>query len=149
MAVSADWSGLWARLPVVWGAVGRGLMFGAALVLLSLIGWRGGLRWDPFGLDERRLERAQARATVAEAEARARALEVEGEAEQRVRLDIHQQTVRAAEAATAAVLQQTGSADDASVPLEAARAARLVAHDRELCRIAGDLDGCAAAAGPG
>lgn len=142
-------SGQWARLPLGWGTAGRGLLLAALVVLLGMVGWKAGLRWDPFGWGERRLERAEARATVAEAEALARSLEVQGEREQRVRLDIHQQTVRAAETATAIVLQQTGSADDASLPLEPARAARLVAHDRELCRIAVELDGCAAAADPG
>ncbi|MGQ3111842.1 MAG: hypothetical protein ACT6RD_05055 [Brevundimonas sp.] len=147
--MSAGWIGHWARLPSGWGAMARGLLVGAVAILLAFMGWKAGLRWDPFGLGQNRLERAEARATLAEAEARARTLEVQGEREQRVRLDIHQQTVRAAEAATAVVLQQTGSADDASVPLEPARAARLVAHDRELCRIAVDLDGCAAATEPG
>lgn len=145
----AVWSGLWARLPSGWGAAARGFLVTAVVVLLAFIGWKVGLRWDPFGWGERRLERAEARATVAEAEVLARTLEVQGEREQRVRLDIHQQTVRAAERATAVVLQQIGSADDASLPLEPARAARLVAHDRELCRIAVDLDGCTATTEPG
>lgn len=142
-------SGLWAKIPSGWGTAGRAVLVAATVVLLGLIGWRFGLRWDPFDWGERRLERAEARATLAEAEALARTLEVQGEREQRVRLDIHQQTVRAAETATAVVLQQTGSADDASLPLEPARAARLVAHDRELCRIAVDLVGCAAPTEPG
>ena len=149
MALSAGRRGLWAWLFSGWGVAGRWLAFAAMAALLGVVGWKVGLRWDPFGWGERRLERAETRATVAEAEVLARMLEVQGEREQRVRLDIHQQTVRAAERATAVVLQQTGSADDASLPLEPARAARLVAHDRELCRIAVDLDGCTATTEPG
>lgn len=138
-----------ARFRPAWRGVPVGLLVAATVVVVGLIGWRAGFPWDPFGLGARRLERAEARAEVAEAEARARALEVQGEGDQRVRFDIYQRTVRAAETATAVALQQTGAADDASLPLEAARAARLVAHDRELCRIAVDLDGCAAASEPG
>lgn len=129
--------------------VGRGALLLVAVILLVFVAGRLGVRWDPFGLDERRLERAQARAVVAEAETAARSLEVEGARDQQDRLDNHHRTVRAAETAVAAAIQQSGAADDASVPLDPARADRLHAHDRELCRIVPDLDGCAAAPDPG
>lgn len=58
--------------------VGRGVLLLVAAILLVLVAGRLGVRWDPFGLHERRLERAQARAVVAEAETAARSLEVVG-----------------------------------------------------------------------
>lgn len=138
--MSAFWATLRALAP---GA--RVLLVLAAAILLGVVAMRLGLRWDPFSLGERRLERAEARAVAAEAEAAARGLEAEGARDQEIRLDSHNRTVSAADAAAAVLIQQSGAADDASVPLDPARADRLRAHDRELCRIVPDLDGCAAA----
>lgn len=139
-------SALWAIFRGL--APGGRVLLLAAAILLGVVAVRLGLRWDPFGLDERRLEQAEARAFAAEVEAAARGLEVEGALDQQVRLDSHNRTVRAADAAVAVVIQQSGAADDASVPLDPARADRLAAHDRELCRIAPDLDGCPATTDP-
>ena len=121
----------------------------AVAILLLLRGASAtGLRWDPLGLDRRQLEAAQARASRAESDAAARAAEVTGERRQAERLDRALQTVRAAEALTATALQTARTAEDAEIPLAPERAARLRAHDGELCRLAAYLDGCTAAAEP-
>jgi hypothetical protein len=119
------------------------------VVLLFLIAGRGlGLRWDPFGFQQRRLETAETRATWAEADAAARRVESAGRAEQVQRLETHHRQILAVERATVAAVTEAKTADDAEAPLEMDRAERLRAHDRELCRSAPDLDGCAAATGP-
>lgn len=119
------------------------------VVPLLLIAGRGlGLRWDLFGFQHRRLETAEARATWAEADAAARRVETTGRAEQVQRLEIHHRQILAVERATVAAVTEAKTADDAETPLDMERAERLRAHDRELCRSAPDLDGCAAATGP-
>ena len=124
--------------------LGWGLTVAALIVVAAVLGHGLGLRWDPFGLGQRRLERAEARVATADSDALARGLETEGMAGQARRLDqLHQQAV-AAERATALATAQARSAHDASTPLDQARADRLVRHDRELCRLAPDI--CAAAA---
>jgi len=121
----------------------------ALAILLLLGGGRAiGVRWDPLGLDRRQLEAARARATRAESDASARAAEVAGERRQAERLDRTLQTVRAAEALTATALQTARTAEDAEIHLSPERAARLHAHDGELCRLAAHLAGCAAAPEP-
>lgn len=119
----------------------------ASLLLLTGAGAIG-LRWDPFGLDRRQLEAARTRAIRAESDAAARAAEVTGERRQAERLDRALQTVRAVEALTATALQTARTAEDAENLLPPERAARLRAHDGELCRLAAHLAGCAAAAEP-
>ena len=131
--------------------LGKAGLIALVLILVLILGlgvlWAG-VGWDPFGWRAKRLERAETRAAVATSDALARGLEVEGERRQHARIDAQNQVVKAAEVATTLTLQQSGAADDASVPLEPARAARLGAHDRELCRIVPDLDGCAATTEP-
>ena len=122
-------------------------LIGGVVVLLLAAGSGLGLRWDPFDLQKRRLETAQARATRAENDADARRVEAEGRAQQVVRLDNHHRQTLAVERATVAAVTQARSAPDANDPLDPVRAERLHAHDRELCRLAADLDGCAAAPG--
>ncbi len=112
-------------------------------ILLALGGL--GLRWDPLGLQQRRLEAAQARARAGVAEAHARWAETKGAEAQMGRLDDFHQRTAAAERAATVVQQQARSADDAYDLLESDRADRLRRHDGELCRLAPDLDGCAAA----
>ena len=129
--------------PVGWLAVGAVALATAAVVLGGL-----GFRWDPFDLDRRRLERAEASADSARADAVARSAEAAAQAGQVVRLDAALQSVVALERTTARSLQDARTADDASVPLTADRIDRLRSHDRELCRIAPDLGGCASASDP-
>lgn len=124
-------------------------LIGAAALLLAVAGRGVGLRWDPFDLQQKRLEAVQAQATQAESDAVARRVEAEGGAQQAARLDIHHRHILAVERATVAAVTQARSAEDANDPLDPVRADRLRAHDRELCRLAADLTGCAAAAEPG
>ncbi|MBA4333249.1 MAG: hypothetical protein U1C74_15690 [Phenylobacterium sp.] len=136
-----------ALTPLGWLAV-AGVVAGLAAALLGGLGFR----WDPLGLQQRRLAAAEARAASGERDARAqtaaRRLESEGADEQLRRLDDFQQQQTAAARATATAVAQARNADDAEIPLESRRADRLRAHDRELCALATDLDGCAGAAQP-
>ena len=124
------------------------VLIGAAFVLLTITGRGLGLRWDPFSLQQRRLEVAEARATQAESEAEARRVEAAGRAQQAALAEVHHRQTLAVERATVAAVTQARSAEDANHPLDPVRADRLRAHDRELCRLAPDLDGCAASPGP-
>lgn len=124
------------------------VLVGVMVVLLTVAGRGVGLRWDPFDLQQRRLEAAQAQATRAESDAEARRLEVAGRDQQAAGLEIHHRQTLAVERATVAAVTQARSAEDANDSLDPVRAHRLRAHDRELCRLAPDLDGCAAAPGP-
>lgn len=117
----------------------------AGFLLLILVGRGAGLKWDPFGLQERRLEAARAEATHATRAADARRIETVGEAQQAARVEDHHRQTLAVERATVAAVTRARSAEDANNLLEPMRADRLRAHDRELCRLAPDLDGCAAA----
>ncbi|MFC5388422.1 hypothetical protein U0030_10305 [Brevundimonas bullata] len=124
------------------------LVLVGALVLLLAVAGRGlGLTWDPFNLQQRRLAVADVRATYAESDAEARRLEAAGQGQQAARVEIHHRRTLAVERATVAAVTQARSAEDANDPLDLVRADRLRAHDRELCRLAPDLDGCAAASG--
>ncbi|KQS55707.1 hypothetical protein ASG17_06480 [Brevundimonas sp. Leaf363] len=113
----------------------------AGVVILGSLGWR----WDPFERSARRADRAEARAEAAESQAVARALEVEGEVALRRSSATRAAAASAAHAATAVTLNEARIADDASTPLDPVRADRLRRHDDELCRLAPDLEGCAAA----
>lgn len=116
--------------------VGWGLLFAALVLAVVWLGHGLGLRWDPFGLAERRLRTAEAHAAAAASDALARGLEADGMAEQARRLEHHHQQAVAVERSTAVATAQARSAHDASIPLDPARADRLVRHDRELCRLA-------------
>src|SRR5690606_34550166 len=100
--------------------------------------------WDPFNITERRMEAAERRAEAAVDEARARRLEAEGAADQAGRLDHHHRKSVALVRATAAADAQARNADDAQVPLDPARAARLRAHDGQPCGLAPELCGAPA-----
>lgn len=123
-------------------------LVGVTVVLLAITGRGLGLRWDPFGLQQRRMEAAEARATRAESDAEARRIEAAAGAQQSARVEIHHRQTLAVERATVAAVTQARSAPDANEPLDPVRSDRLRAHDRELCRLAPDLDGCAAASDP-
>ena len=116
--------------------VGWGLLCVALALAVVWLGHGLGLRWDPFGLAGRRLRTAEAHAAAAASGALARGLEAEGMAEQARRLEHHHQQAVAVERATAVATAQARSAHDASIPLDPARADRLVRHDGELCRLA-------------
>lgn len=127
--------------------LGRLALAGALVLLLAIAGRGLGLSWDPFNLQQRRLEIADARATYAESDAEARRIEAAGQGQQAARVEIHHRQTLAVQRATVAAVTQARSAEDANDPLDLVRADRLRAHDRELCRLAPDLDGCAAASG--
>lgn len=129
----------WLKVPAVLGWTA------AALVAVLALGGLG-LRWDPFGLHQRRLAAAEAGARAGEAQARARQAETLGAEAQMRRLNDFHQRAAAVERATAVVQQQARDSDDADQLLPSDRADRLRHHDRELCRLAPDLDGCAAPA---
>ena len=128
------------------------LVVGATALALGFVLLGGlGFRWDPLNLQHKRLEvaRNQARdaTAVAAAQADARRIEIEGAAAQAQRVDHYHHMTGAAERATTAAVAQSRSADDANHPLQNRRADRLRDHDRELCRVVPDLDGCAGATG--
>ncbi len=129
--------------PLGWLALSLAALAAVALMLGGL-----GFRWDPFDLTRRRADRAEQAVAVAGAQAAARTAEAEGQTAQVVRLDAALQSAVALERATAHALQIARIADDASTPLDTARADRLRDHDRQLCRLAPDLGGCAAALDP-
>jgi hypothetical protein len=124
---------------------GWGLLVAAVILAVVALGHGLGLRWDPFGLSERRLRAAETRAAAAASDAFARSLEAGGMAEQARRLEHHHQQAAAVGRATALAAAQARSAHDASIPLDPARADRLVRHDRELCRLVPAVCGSAAA----
>ena len=134
------WSLLRVLTPAGWSLLAVALV--AAVVVL---GHGLGLRWDPFDLAGRRLRTAEAHAAAAVSDAVARGLESEGRTEQDRRLEHHHQQALAVERATAVAAAQARSAHDASIPLDTARADRLVRHDRELCRLAPAVCGPATA----
>lgn len=124
------------------------LVIALAVALIGL--GRGlGFSWDPFGLATRRLQAAERRSEAAVADAAARRFEVEGAAVLARRLERqHQQSVELARA-TAVIDTEARNADDAHIPLDPDRVARLRAHDRELCRLAPALCAPAAAGASG
>lgn len=128
------------------------LVVGATALALGVVLLGGlGFRWDPLNLEHKRLAAAPTQArdatAVAAAQADARRIETEGAAAQARRVDHYHHMTGTADRATTAAVAQGRSADDADHPLENRRADRLRDHDRELCRVAPDLDGCAGATG--
>ncbi|MEQ7155552.1 hypothetical protein [Brevundimonas aurifodinae] len=132
-----------ALTPLGWLAVGLVGLAVAALVLGGL-----GFRWDPLDLARRRADRAEASASIARSEAQVRAAEAQAQAGQVARLDSVLATTRRLDATTHRSTLHARAANDADLPLAPDRLDRLRAHDRELCRIAPGLGGCAAAPDP-
>lgn len=128
-----------------WGWAAAAL---AGLIVLVLAAGALGFRWDPLRLSEKRLEQARAERDLAQADAAARRLERTAEMEGRARLDVHHRQTMAVTALTVAAQTEARNAPDADRPLDPERARRLYELDRGLCRLAPDLDGCAAASDP-
>ena len=141
-------SGAATRAPTLLGWLAAGA---AALALGAVLLGGLGFRWDPLDLQRKRLaaarDQARQASVAAAAQAESRRLEAEGAAAQALRVDHYQHITTTAERATAAAVVLARSADDADHPLDPRRAVRLRDHDGQLCRLAPDLDGCAAAAG--
>ena len=100
---------------------------------------------DPLGLKGRRLERAEAAARRGEIEGRARQIEQAAMAEQAKHQSTIRDQVQQAREATAQAVAAAKGESDAQTPLGDLRRQRLSGHDRQLCTIRPDLDGCAAA----
>lgn len=131
----------WLRFPTPLGWLA--LAVGGVLVVALLAGGLG-FRWDPLELDRRRLDAARVQAAAGDAAAAARRLEQQGQAVQQGRLETFNNTTTQAARATAAAVTQARSAEDADTPLDPDRLRRLREHDRELCRLAPGINGCAA-----
>lgn len=131
----------WLRFPTPLGWLA--LAVGGVLVVALLAGGLG-FRWDPLELDRRRLDAARVQAAAGDAAAAARRLEQQGQAVQQGRLETFNNTTTQAARATATAVTQARSAHDADSPLDPDRLRRLREHDRELCRLAPGINGCAA-----
>lgn len=126
--------------------LGWAVVLGLALIVAGCA--IKGLRWDPFGREARRLERAEQAARQGQAEAVARHMEAAGHAEQLRRQGAVSATLKSVAATTAQTQAEARRADDATNPLDQERLDRLRAHDRQLCAHAAGLGGCAATAEP-
>ncbi len=126
-----------------WRWAGRALVL-MLIALLVLATARGlGVRWDPLGWEARRAAARERMLADARADARGRALEAGGERAQTRRRLAVQARADAARAAADRTLDDIGDAHD--TPLDPDRLERLRALDRELCDLAPELAGCAAA----
>jgi len=118
-----------ARLALSLGAL--------AAVILVCLGFYWSGRRDGVAAEKPRTEAALARAEVADRES-------EGARVSAARVDVVVQKREAAADIAANIIPEALQAEDADAPLDADRAARLGRADRELCKLAPDLDGCAA-----
>ena len=114
-------------------ALGLGALLAICIVCLGL--YLSG-RSDGVAAERPRTEAAQAQTDVARRE-------TEGARASAARVDVVVQRRDAANAVAAQIIPQALQAEDANAPLEPDRAARLSRADRELCRLAPDLVGCA------
>lgn len=101
-----------------------------------------GLRWDPLGLGERRLTRAEARATTAEAAAVRSAATLAAERALTPEREVSAARVAAANASLDPLILAAEGASDGRTPLDPDRLHRLREHDRRLCELAAHLEGC-------
>lgn len=117
----------------------------AGLVLIAVVAaaWDRLWSWLPWSA-EARADRAEASAERSADAAEAAGLTVEGQAETIRRLDTYHHQVVTVRAVAAEAAAAARSAPDATDSLDPDRADRLRAADRELCRVAPALDGCAA-----
>ncbi len=121
----------------------RGLALLAVILAVFALARGIGLRWDPLGWEARREATRERDIAHARSDARARGLEAEGERRQSEhRLDAQARTRAAADAVDRF---QTETKGQDNAPLDINRRERLRSLDRELCGLAPDLEGCAAA----
>jgi hypothetical protein len=109
----------------------------AALTILGVAAWLyASGRRDGAARARPRIEAARAQAAVA-------SLEAQGARETVRRVEVVMRRKEAAAQIAAEATEEALKAEDAHAPLDDARAARLRAHDRQLCDAAPDLAGCA------
>lgn len=121
------------------------LFVGAGLARPSFLGFK----FDPFGMDRRKIENLTTERDYARSDASARSLEVEGMVEQQARIEAAANRAARAAAIAAQATTEARSAPDANIPLDPSRADRLHAVDRELCALSpASCAGPAAAPGP-
>ena len=120
----------------------RGMLLFALIGLVMVTAKGAGLRWDPFGLDQRRAAAREAALDQATADSHARRLEASGERGQaQRRLDAQSRR----SAAFDVVAQLDHYLEEVpNAPLDQARLDRLRDVDERLCRLAPELDGCPA-----
>jgi hypothetical protein len=114
------------------------LILAAAATLLAAVAglyWKG--RHDGAAHERPKIEAALARAAVA-------GLETAGAKQSAQQVTAAVARRDAAAGVTAKLTTQALTSEDARAPLDPARADRLRADDRELCRTAPELAGCAA-----
>lgn len=125
-----------ARLPslglqgwIIVGCVGVVLFIGAGLARPSFLG----LQFDPFGLDQRKIDSLTTERDREASNGVARGLEVEGMAEQAARLDATHRIIVDVNADTAQVAAEARSAPDGQTDLSPDSLSRIRANDRRLC----------------
>jgi hypothetical protein len=114
------------------------LILAAAATLLAAVAglyWKG--RHDGVAHERPKTEAALAQAAVS-------GLETTGAKQSALQVTAAVARRDAATSATAKLTTQALTSEDARAPLDAARADRLRANDRELCLTAPELAGCAA-----
>lgn len=116
------------RIALALSGVAATVLIGAGLYLSG--------RHHGVATERPRTEAALAQADVSR-------LETDGARASAARIEIVVQRRDAANAVTADLTPKALQAEDANAPLEADRAGRLSRADRELCRLAPDLVGCA------
>lgn len=114
------------------GLVGAAIMATGATALY----WKG--RLEGAARERPKLEAARAQATIA-------GLETRGERENAARVDSAVRTRVAATRSIIRITQDAQASEDAHAPLAPARAARLRAHEDQLCHAAPGLAGCTVA----
>jgi hypothetical protein len=115
----------------------------SAAALIAIVGW--------IWLDGRAAGVAVERpkVEVARDDSAGRRLEAQGERASADRVEAFHNRAARARDSVAGVERDLAHSGDADEPMDPARAERLRAHDRELCRLAPHLEGCAGLAPAG
>lgn len=130
------------------GRVGVIIVLIAFLALAVFAAGGMGFRFDPFGLTEKRAERAEAAAAVSRSDAIARTFEADGARDTVAAVERTLTTARAADAVAIQHHQLAKEAPDASQPLDPDRVVRLRNADHCLCALSpGQCPGYAAPPG--